>query len=91
MSGEETYSLNSLKEIRVTDDFLQLGENVKNCQNKESFEDCQASQFIKKVEDECNCVPYRLKNFTNNLQVVISTKNMNELSIFVGHMFSKWK
>ena len=66
--GDGTYSLHDLKQIKVTDDYLQLNERVKNCQTKESFEDCTTRYYLNRVQDECSCVPYRLRIFSKKDQ-----------------------
>ena len=69
LNGEGTYALSAVKEIKVTDDFLSLDMATRKCQEKESFEDCITMQYLRRVEQECNCIPYRLKNFTMKNQV----------------------
>ena len=67
--GEGTYALSSLKEIKVTDDFHQMDEKTKNCQNVEAFEDCTTRKYLEKLDHECSCVPYKLRNFSEINQV----------------------
>ena len=38
MHGEGEYNLNVLKEIQVTDSYLELDQNTRGCQNKEKEE-----------------------------------------------------
>ena len=35
---------------------------MRKCQNEESFENCTTRQYLERVEEECNCIPYRLRN-----------------------------
>ena len=69
LNGEGTYALTAVKLIEVTNDFLDLAVDEIKCQNKESFEDCTTKLYLKSVEKECNCIPYRLRNFTMQEQV----------------------
>ena len=41
--GEGQYNLQSLKEIVVTDSFMGLDTDAKNCQNIETIDDCNTS------------------------------------------------
>ena len=50
-----------MKEIKVTDDYLGLDENIRQCQNEEAFERCQTRQYLDAVEMQCKCIPYALK------------------------------
>ena len=44
--GGGEYNLNVLKEIDATDSYLDLSEEVKGCQNEESFVNCTTRNFI---------------------------------------------
>ena len=55
--GEGQYNLHSMKEIAVTDSFMGLDTNTKNCQNIETFDDCKTRQQIEKFRKECKCLP----------------------------------
>ena len=63
LNGEGTYALTGVKQIEVTEDFLDLSEEVTKCQTKETFEDCTTKLYLESMEKECNCIPYRLRNF----------------------------
>ena len=65
--GEGEYALTSVKQIKVTNDYLKLKN--KKCQGKESYEECTTRSFLRRVEQECNCLPYRLRNFADKNQV----------------------
>ena len=75
--GEGQYNLNSIKALRVSEDFLGMDESIKECQNKESFEECKSGRYIEKLLDECKCLPFgiqhlykvntKLKEFINSL------------------------
>ena len=71
LSGEGNYALSVIKEVEVTDDFLGLQLPTRKCQNDEKYEDCTTRKYLTKLENECHCVPYRLKNFTIQNQVYL--------------------
>ena len=58
-----------MKEIKVTDDFLDLDLKTRKCQNIESYEACTTRLYLQNVKDECQCIPYNLLNFTTKEQV----------------------
>ena len=86
------YGLTSLQEVKVTADFLQLDMKYRNCQNKESFEDCTSRKYLEKVQQECNCIPYRLIDFENKDKVMIFMKKEEKVCTFVaGVLYINWK
>ena len=66
MYGSGSYSLNAVKEIRGTDEFKKLPEIEKQCQTKQSFEECTSNQLLEKMILNCKCIPFELKNLTDN-------------------------
>ena len=49
----------------MTEDFSNLNIGDKKCQHSQSFESCMTNLYLNDVVDECNCIPYALKNFSN--------------------------
>ena len=41
------------KEIFVTDSFLGLNENTRNCQNIETYNDCKTRLYVENLRKEC--------------------------------------
>ena len=58
--GEGEYNLNVLKEIKATDSYLGLDQDVKKCQNDEPLFNCTTRKFIKAILEECKCLPSSL-------------------------------
>ena len=67
--GGATLAISDVKVMEVTEDYLGLDENVRKCQNREPFENCTTRQYLSKVESQCNCVPYALKDFSTSSMV----------------------
>ena len=59
--GGGEYNLNVLKEIDVTDSYLDLSEEVKGCQNEESFVNCTTRNFIDSLLGQCGCLPFDIR------------------------------
>ena len=69
MSGEGEYNLNILKEIAVTNSFLELGSDEKKCQSYESkgsYDNCTTKYFSEQMKKDCGCLPYDMNNATFN-------------------------
>ena len=66
MYGAGTFALTDVKQIVVTNSFLGLDRDVKNCQNEEAFEHCSSQTFLQEVSSRCHCIPYSLKDFSNS-------------------------
>ena len=60
--GEGNYALTDIKSIRVTEDFLGLGERTTNCQTEESRADCLTRKYQAKLVDTCHCVPFTMRS-----------------------------
>ena len=54
------YNLNSITKVTVTDHFLSLDKNVRQCLEKEGYGDCLTANYMKKLKDTCNCIPLKL-------------------------------
>ena len=62
-SGKE-YNLNVVKEVEVTQDFLGMEENERNCQNYESFDNCKSRLYFAKLKNTCKCIPFHMMELT---------------------------
>ena len=62
LSGEGQFNLNSLKKIEITQSFLGLDNDVLNCQNIESFDNCTTRFYIDKIITKCKCLPLSINN-----------------------------
>ena len=59
--GDGQYNLNNVKEIFVTDYFMELDQNTRKCQNFETQDDCITSLYIERLRKECGCLPLFLR------------------------------
>ena len=69
LSGEGEYNLNILKEISVTDSFLELDSDVTKCQNynfEVSYDKCTTRSFSEEMRINCGCLPFFISNATIN-------------------------
>ena len=67
--GGGIYSLNSIKEIEVTDGFKSMTEDQKNCQTSKSYESCMDEHLRPKMRKNNHCIPYDLQNFSGSVEV----------------------
>ena len=56
-----------MKEVDGTEEFLRLDEGIKNCQNRESFQECQAREYVRNGLASCGCIPYQIKNYSRSV------------------------
>ena len=59
--GEGDYNIDVMKEIMVTDSYLELDKNVINCQNKEPYFNCTTRHYVKTVLADCGCLPFNMR------------------------------
>ena len=58
MYGRGRYSMDAIKEIRGTEEFKNMPINQRECQTKETFEQCNNNQLLGEMKKYCNCIPY---------------------------------
>ena len=56
------YNLNVIKEVKVTEDYLKLDIEERQCQTYEPLENCTTKFYMKKIMDQCGCIPWSLAN-----------------------------
>ena len=61
LTGEGEYNLNALKEIKVTDSYLNFDQNIRKCQNNDPILNCTTKHYTKSLLEKCGCVPSKLK------------------------------
>ena len=59
--GEGEYNLNVLKEIKATDSYLGLDQDVRKCQNDEPLSNCTTKKYIEAILSQCKCLPSNLR------------------------------
>ena len=75
--GEGNFRLGDVKEVKITEDFASLDETIKECQTETSFEDCVTQISLETLVKTCDCIPYSLKNYSNDEEKV-STYNLTK-------------
>ena len=71
MFGRGDYKMVAVKQIKISQKFRGISEEIKKCQTRETLEDCLTKQLIELIQKNCGCFPYELANFTNPLCVGI--------------------
>ena len=71
LHGEGSYAMSAVKDIRVTEEFLGLDEDSKECRSGETFKECTTREYLHTVNTNCKCVPYGLKHLSSKNQVKI--------------------
>ena len=71
------YNLNVVKNIKGTENFMDLADSVKDCQ-KEPYDNCTTKNFVDRVIQSCKCLPLKMKTPENEKA---STKNFYKVLI----------
>ena len=58
--GEGEYNIEYLKEIKVTESYLGLNQQIRECQNEEPFYNCTTKVYLRTFLEECGCLPLNL-------------------------------
>ena len=59
--GEGEYNINVMTETKVTESFLGLDQDVRECQNKEPTENCTTRRYHDTMLRECGCLPFNIR------------------------------
>ena len=72
--GKGDYALTAVQEIDVTEDFLNLNKQGTHhdCQNVETYQECQSKEYIKMGLEKCNCTLYALRDFSKKVNGILS-------------------
>ena len=62
LQGEGHYTLTAVKDIKVTEEFLGLGQEVTKCQTKEARADCVSRRYQEQVLASCHCAPLHIRS-----------------------------
>ena len=73
-NGEGEYNINGLKEMKVTDSFLDLDQGTRKCQNEEPFHNCTTKRYNNAYIEQCGCLPFNIKRSKE-----VSTHDNNEV------------
>ena len=60
LHGEGSYQLTSVKDVRVTNEFLSLDVKDRKCQHESTLSDCQTDHYISQMKNICHCLPFSI-------------------------------
>ena len=72
--------MNVLKEIRVTDSYIGLDQDVRGCQNEEPKDNCTTRQYLDTLLGKCGCLPINIRL----VHKVHITKNVNKDNLYIS-------
>ena len=73
--GRFEYNLDALTDIEVTESFLTLDQDSRECQNEETYSNCTTRHYINAVLQKCGCLPFHMR---------LSEKVSNIISLMRG-------
>ena len=62
LQGEGHYALTDVKDIKVTEEFLGLGQEITKCQTREFRADCVSRRYQEQVLASCHCAPLYIRS-----------------------------
>ena len=62
LQGEGHYALTAIKDIRVTEELVGLGQEVTRCQTREARADCESRRYQEQVVASCHCAPLYIRS-----------------------------
>ena len=72
LMGEGEYNLIALKEIKITDSYLGINQNVRKCQNEEILHNCTTRHYLDDLLDICGCLPFSINLSKKVLIFIVS-------------------
>ena len=72
--GGGEYNLDSLKDIRVTNSFLNFDESIRDCQDNEPLQNCTTRMYMDAIIRKCKCLPLnlRIRNEVSRLKELLN-------------------
>ena len=67
--GGGDYAMSYVKQITTSTDFNEMSEIKRQCQNRETVDECRARHIKEKAEDHCNCIPWILSGTEEDREV----------------------
>ena len=67
LEGEGHYALAAVKDIRVTDEFVGLGQGITHCQTEDFRADCVTRKLREKILQSCQCSPAYMRSYSSSL------------------------
>ena len=59
--GRFEYNLDALTNIEVTESFLTLDQDSRECQNDGTFSNCTTRHYMDAVLQKCACLPFNMR------------------------------
>ena len=86
MYGGGHYGLGNVKEIQVTNSYLNMDKSITGCQNIEPIEKCNNRKYLDALRS-CNCVPPNLRTVVgkvNNSMIYLYNDKVLDLVSVAG-------
>ena len=70
--GDGEYNMDDLTQIKVTESYLGLDEDVRECHSTESFYDCSNRKYVDTIMDQCGWLPLNIIMASNKVTIILS-------------------
>ena len=75
MFGGGEYNI-VLEKVSVTESYLGLKEEVRNCrESEEDYQQCVTQNYVRRVKDECQCLPLSM-SLDKNVSTILFPKEL---------------
>ena len=75
MFGEGEYNI-VLENVNVTESYLGLKEEVRNCrESEEDYQQCVTQNYVQRVKDKCHCLPLSM-SLDKNVSTILFLKEL---------------
>ena len=75
MFGGGEYNI-VLEKVSVTESYLGLKEEVRNCrESEEDYQQCVTQNYVRRVKDECQCLPLSM-SLDKNVSTILFLKEL---------------
>ena len=80
LEGEGHYALTAIKDIKVTEEFVGLGQEITRCQTKEFRADCVTRKHREQILRSCHCAPLYIRHhFPHQVQTASQWRGLTDL------------
>ena len=69
--GSGSIRIKGVKQIHVTNDYLDLDPQSRGCQHENTYEGCVTELYLDLLSEECKCLPFNLQNFSDKDREVL--------------------
>ena len=71
LTGEGEYNINVITEIKATESYLGMDQDITKCQKEEPLYNCTTRIYLQSILRNCGCLPLRFQMLKNEVNVCV--------------------